>query len=157
MIKKAYLTLTLWVFALCMSAQQNQADQRFSPEKFDADLQAFITKEANLTPAEAEKFFPIYKEMQSKQRAIFIKQRQLGKQKPQDEKGCKKAILERDGLELEMKRIMQTYHAKFIEVLPATKVYDIISAEDKFHRKMLKSFRHNGHNDAAKHPKDTQK
>ena len=153
-MKKVYFTLTLLVFALCMSAQQNQPDQKFSPEKFDADLRAFIIKEANLTPAEAEKFFPVYKEMQFKQRCIFGKQRELGKQKPQDEKGCKKAIIERDELELEMKRLLQTYHAKFLDILPATKVYDIISAEDKFHRKMLRGFRHDGHGDANQRNKN---
>lgn len=155
-MKKVYLTLTLLVFAVCLSAQQNQSDQKFSPEKFDADLRAFITKEANLTPAEAEKFFPVYKEMQSKQRCIFTRQRELGKQKPQDEKGCKKAIIERDELELEMKRLLQTYHAKFLDILPATKVYDILSAEDKFHRKMLRGFRHDGHGD-ANHKKNAPK
>lgn len=156
MIKKIYFTLTLLVFALCISAQQNQSDRKFSPEKFDADLQAFITQEAHLTPAEAEKFFPVYKEMQSKQRGIFVRLREICKQKPQDEKGCKKAIIERDELELEMKRILQTYHTKFFDILPATKVYDIITAEDKFHRKMIKGFRHDGHSN-ENHKKEVPK
>jgi len=156
-MKKIYFTLTLLLTALCISAQGYQPSQKFSPEKFDADLQEFIIREAHLTPAEAEKFFPVYKEMQFKQRGIFFKQRELGMQKPQDENGCKRAIVERDGLELEMKRIQQTYHAKFLDILPATKVYDVLSAEDKFHRRMIRGFRHNNHFAPDQHKKKSQK
>ena len=68
-MKKFYLALMMALFALGIQAQwqgrpqggqqgrpqegQQGAQQRFSPEKFDADMQAFITKEANLTPQEA--------------------------------------------------------------------------------------------------------
>lgn len=120
-----------------------QEQQRFSPEKFDAELQEFITNEAKLTPQEAAKFFPIYKEMQAKQRALFERQRQLVSQCPQDENACKKAIRERDEIDLEMKHIQQTYHERFLEILPASKVYEILKAEDKFHRQMFRRYNRN--------------
>lgn len=143
-MKRFYLAfLVVLVSAIGVSAQDKQSPQKFSPEKFDADLQEFIKKEACLTDAEADRFFPIYKEMQKKQRNVYGRQRHRGQQKPQDEEGCKKAIQERDKMELEIKHIQQTYHTKFLEILPATKVYDIIHAEDKFHRRMLRGW-HNG-------------
>jgi len=132
------LWLTL-VMALTVMAQGHQ-HQKFSPEKFQADLEQFITKEACLTPREAAKFFPIYKEMQAKQRAVFDRQRQLGWGKPADEKGCEKAIRQRDEYDLELKRIQQTYHNKFLSVLSASKLYDVIMAEDRFHRQMLRGW-----------------
>lgn len=121
-----------------ISAQENGQMQKFSPEKFDAELHQFITTEAKLTPEESAKFFPIYKEMQAKMRVIFEKQRDLGKTTPTDEASCLKAIKERDENDLEMKRIQKAYHEKFLKQLPASKVYAIIQAEDKFHRRMLK-------------------
>lgn len=139
--------LIVFSFALLLlmgiSAQPNGQQQKFSPEKFDQELQAFITTEAKLTPQEAAKFFPVYKEMQSKQRALFERQRNLGKTSAQDEASCLKAIRERDELELEMKRIQQTYHNRFLEMLPASKVYAVIQAEDRFHRRMMKRWSHN--------------
>ena len=129
---------------------------KFSPEKFQADLEQFITKEACLTPQEAAKFFPVYKEMQAKQRAVYDRQRQLGWGKPADEKGCEKAIRQRDEYDLELKRIQQTYHNKFLSIISASKLYDVIKAEDRFHRQMLRGWNRggqmmNGWNQGGKH------
>ena len=114
--------------------------QKFSPEKFQADMEAFITKEASLTADEAAKFFPVYREMQHKQRAVWNQMKDLGRNKPADEAACRKAIEKRDQLELEQRRIIQTYHNKFFKVLPASKVYDVIIAESRFHRFAMRNF-----------------
>lgn len=119
---------------------QSQIGPRFSPEKFEAELQQFLVQEASLTPQEAAKFFPVYKEMNRKQRALYERQRQLGMIKPKDEKGCQKAIKDRDEIEVELKRIQQNYHNKFLDILPASKVYDVLNAEDRFHRRMLRKW-----------------
>ena len=136
------IILTLLITIVATAQDQRPAPQKFSPEKFQADLEQFITKEACLTSKEAAQFFPVYKEMQAKLRAVFDQQRQLGKVKPGDEKGCEKAIRQRDEYDLELKRIQQSYHKKFLDILPASKVYDIIQAEDKFHRHKLKQWSH---------------
>jgi len=143
-MRKVLTIIYLSMLAVGMCAQQHNNNQqqgnteRFSPEKFDTELQQFIVKEANLTPQESAKFFPVYKEMQRKQRALFERQRQLGNIKPQDEKGCQKAIRDRDDIDVELRRTQQTYHNKFLDMLPASKVYDIIKAEERFHRRMLR-------------------
>lgn len=129
------------ILTMSISAQEGQKpQQRFSPEKFEAELQDFITKEAKLTPQEAAKFFPVYKEMQEKQRELFDRQRELAKVKPTDEQGCLKVIKESDEIDLNLKRIQQTYHQRFIELLSASKVYDILKAEQRFHRHMMKNW-----------------
>ena len=133
------------VFALSTIAQEQQqrpAQQKFSPERFQAELEQYITKQACLSQKEAAKFFPIYKELQAKQRAIFDRQRQLDKVKPADEKGCETAIRQRDEYDLELKRIQQTYHNKFLGVLSASKLYDVLKAENSFHRQMLRNAGH---------------
>lgn len=134
----------LTIVVILLSALTVKADnpQQFSPEKFQADLEQFITKEANLTAEESNKFFPLYREMQQKQRAVFKQMKELGINKPADEAACKKAIEKRDELELEQKRIQQSYHKQFLNVLPASKVYDVIKAENHFHRKAFKNWGH---------------
>ena len=131
-----FLSLLL---TLAVGAQQ-QKQQKFSPEKFDAELQQFITNEACLTPQEAAQFFPVYREMQKKQRALYDRQRQRGKIKPADDKGCEQAIKQRDEIELELKRIQQSYHNRFLSIVSASKLYDIIKAEDRFHRQKMKNW-----------------
>ena len=114
---------------------QNTTPQKFSPEKFQAEMEQFITQEAGLTAEEAARFFPIYREMQQKQRAVFAKMREEGRVKPTDDASCKKLVQKRDEVELEQKKIQQTYHNKFFTVLSASKVFDVLRAEDRFHRR----------------------
>ncbi|MBR0276728.1 MAG: hypothetical protein IJQ76_11085 [Prevotella sp.] len=142
-MKKTLTILLIGLFSLGLSAQE-QKKEKFSPEKFDAELQNYIVKEANLSQQEAAEFFPVYKEMQQKQRTLFDRLRKLGKDKPQDEKACQEAIRQHDDLEIEMKKIQQAYHNRFMELLPASKVYNIMKAEDRFHRRMLRGWGHNG-------------
>lgn len=127
----------LFCITVSISAQDKNR-QKFSPEKFRAELEQFITKDACLTPTEASNFFPLYDEMNKKQRVIFDRMRQLGKNKPADDAGCRDVIKQRDQLDIELKKIQQTYHEKFLKVLPAGKLFDVIRAEEKFHRRMLK-------------------
>lgn len=127
---------------ITMNAQKHRPQQkeRFSPEKFQCALEQYIKEEAQLSGKEASKFFSIYKEMHKKQRPLFEQQKSLAKVKPQDEEGCRKVIEERDAIDLELKRIQQSYHKRFLELLPASKVYDILKAEQRFYRHTMKNW-----------------
>ena len=136
MRKLLFSTVIMIMVVLGASAEEQQ---KFSPEKFQADLEQYITTEAGLTNEEAAKFFPLYREMQQKQRVVYNKIHELFKL-PHDEASCKRAIQRRDQLEIELKRIAQTYHNKFLRVIPASKVIGTIVAEDKFHRRAFRKF-----------------
>lgn len=135
-MKKSILFLVCLMISVAIMAQ----DKKFSPEKFEADLESFIKKEAKLTETEASKFFPLFREMHQKQRGIFKKMRAIGKEKPANEEGYAAAIRERDKLDIEHKQLEQCYHKKMIQVIPASKVYAAIKAEECFHRQMMKGW-----------------
>ncbi len=137
LVRMVLLLFTIYYSLTPVSAQSNN---KFSPEKFQADLEQFITKEASLTAEESATFFPLYREMQQKQRAVYTEMKDLGRVKPADEAACKKAVQKRDAMELEQRRILQTYHNKFFQVLPASKVYDVIRAENRFHRRAIRNW-----------------
>lgn len=134
---KRLVFFTLFMMLFTFSVAQ---DKKFSPEKFEADLAEYITKEAKLSDEEASKYFPLLREMHKKQRCIFKKKRNLGKDKPDSEEGCAAAIRERDKLELELKQLEQCYHKKMLQVISASKLYDCINAENHFHRKIMKGW-----------------
>lgn len=150
-MKKLLTILVFGAFALGISAQEHH-QEKFSPEKFDAELQDYIIKEACLTPQDIADFFPVYKEMQKKQRTLFDRQRNMRKDTPQDEKTCLEAIRQHDEIDVELKKIQQTYHNRFLEILPASKVYKILKAEDRFHRKMLRNMGRHGDKTGQKKP-----
>ena len=141
-MKKLLVSAVLMMmFILGVNAEEQQ---KFSPEKFQADLEQFITNEAGFTTEEAAKFFPLYREMQQKQRAVYNKMRELFKA-PSDEASSKRAIQRRDQYEIELRSIQQTYHNKFLKVVSATKVYKSIIAEDQFHRRAFRNWGQGGH------------
>ena len=115
-----------------------QPKERFDPERFQADLEQFITIEAVLTAQEAAIFFPVYREMKQKQHAIFGQMKWYRFTDVTDDKASHKAIKEQDNLDIQIKELQQKYHDKFMKLLPAGKVLKIIKAEDKFHRQAFR-------------------
>lgn len=147
---KRLIVCIFTVLCILQSVNSQENKQKFSPAKFQAELEAFITKEACLTTNEANAFFPLFREMGKKQRGVYQKMRKLGFEKPKTEEECKNVIIQRDRMDMELKKIQQTYHNKFLEILPACKVFDVIKAEDRFHRRVLKKWSHNN-NPTKKH------
>ncbi|MBR1468809.1 MAG: hypothetical protein IJ605_01655 [Prevotella sp.] len=137
-MKKSILLIAFLFGALTMSAQNENHPPKFDPAKFDADLEQFITTEAGLSPQEASAFFPLYREMLRKQRVFFDAMRRDRHQDPTDDKACREFIEKRDKMDVEIKEIQQTYHSKFMKVLSPSKVFKIIQAEERFHRKAFK-------------------
>lgn len=147
--------LTL-LFALAMvvplSAQNNEPRQeeraeghkeeqkKFDPERYQRELEAFICREACLTKQEAQAFFPLYREMQQKQRAIYTKMKVFDKAALCDNKAAVAVINAYDEREIAIKKLQQQYHKQFVKVMPATKVLKFIRAEERFNRNMMRNF-----------------
>lgn len=111
-----------------------QRPSGFDPVRFQADLEQFITSQAALSPQSAAQFFPVYRELRRKQMAIFGEMKRFKHIDTTDDKACEEAIKQRDQLGVEMKKLQQTYHERFLQILPASTVFKILKAEDRFHR-----------------------
>lgn len=135
-MKKILMTIVLLFGILSLlPAQQNKG---FDPKVYQAELQAYVIKHAGITEAEAQKFFAIYGEMRQEERKLFSKIGEGWKQKPSTEEECRKAILEKDEREIQLKKIQQQYHLKMLKVLPATKVMPCLFFSEKFDRKKFR-------------------
>ena len=122
-------------FSLSISGQR---PRKFDPQQFEKQLHQYIATEAGLTPGEAAAFFPLFDEMQRKQRLLFDKMRIYMHTNTDDNRASLKAIQAMDNNDLEIKKLQKEYHQKFCKVLPAGKVLQILKADDKFHRKAFK-------------------
>lgn len=137
-IVKARIILILSFFCLVCSYSNAQKRPNFSPERFEAELEQFITTDACLTPEESARFFPVYREMRKKQRNILDKNRFMRHFDFNDDKACAEVIRRNDANDIEMKRCQREYHEKFMKILPASKVFRIIRSEDKFHKRIFR-------------------
>ncbi|MCH4182869.1 MAG: hypothetical protein LKF48_06905 [Prevotella sp.] len=112
----------------------------FNPERWQAEMEQYIVAKAGLTPLEASEFFPVYREWKEKERGYFDQLRFYRHINVNDPHVCAEAIYKRDEIDLNIKKLQQIYHKKFLKILPATKVYQIIRAEDEFHRQSFRKF-----------------
>lgn len=135
-MKKVLFSLIMLVVVCTIGAQKEP--KMFDADRFQAALEQFITTEAALSPAEAEVFFPLYREYIRKQHALSKDMHMRNRYKPATDKECREAIEYSDDIEIEIKELQKEYHRKFMKVLPAGKVYDILRAEGKFHRQSFK-------------------
>lgn len=126
------------VLVLNAVAQPPRPGRPFDPAKFEADLEQFITTRAGLSVQEAAAFFPEYRKMMKAQRVLFNQMRRYRHVDNSDNRACEEAIRKQDELDLQIKRIQQGYHQKFMTILPASKVFMVIRAEEKFHRQAFR-------------------
>ena len=137
-------TTVLMILMLCTFGVANGQHKKrppFNPAKFEADLEQFITVNACLPPSQAASFFPVYRQMMKKQRALFDEMRRLRMINPKDNEACEEAIRKQDELDIQIKQLQQEYHGRFLTMLPANKVLAIIKAEEKFHRQIFKKMK----------------
>lgn len=137
-------TTVLMILMLCtfgVANGQHRKHPPFNPAKFEADLEQFITVNACLSPSQAASFFPVYRQMMKKQRALFDEMRRLRMINLKDNEACEEAIRKQDELDIQIKQLQQEYHGKFLMMLPANKVLSIIKAEEKFHRQIFKKMK----------------
>ena len=137
-------TTVLMILMLCtfgVANGQHRKHPPFNPAKFEADLEQFITVNACLSPSQAASFFPVYRQMMKKQRALFDEMRRLRMINPKDTEACEEAIRKQDELDIQIKQLQQEYHGRFLMMLPANKVLSIIKAEEKFHRQIFRKMK----------------
>ncbi len=141
-MKRLFLFLSLSLLLTGAMAQKND-HQRFNPEEFRAKLEKHITKEAKLTPAEVEKFFPIYREMKSKQREKAMQAQALKRKHPASDatdKDYSNVVTKIAALDIEVAKIEEEYYKKLCKVVSPKKVYAAILADDDFNRRMVQHF-----------------
>jgi hypothetical protein len=137
------------VILLLLTAFGLQAQGRFKEKKeqIKALKNVFISTELNLTPTEAEKFWPLYNAFENTKREIkHDKKQQLLEANDDniDQLSAKDAMAFlaksesiEDNLYQERKKFIQSLK----EFLPAIKILKLKKAEESFNLKLLQQFR----------------
>ncbi|MGL5959058.1 MAG: hypothetical protein ACRCZZ_10825 [Phocaeicola sp.] len=150
MIQKIVIACCLFCLALPMQAQrtghslkngQRREGRSISREEFCKRQASYLTEKAKLTEEEAEKFFPLFFELQEKKKEINNKAWKKARngcddsttEKEYDEMTTQllNARLESDKLDLE-------YNKRYKEILSAKKIFFVQMAEMRFRRDLLK-------------------
>ncbi len=127
--------LILWT--LPMLAQGKGGEIQRDPkaqEKIKAAQAAYITERLELTPEEAERFWPVYREYSEKRRAIREQLRDARKD-GRDEKELLDLDLKVKQQELDLEK---DYQGRFQNIIPAQKLVNLRQAEIDFRRLLLR-------------------
>lgn len=153
MMKKMITLMASMLMCICMVAQQHNSNggkqqqggrREFNPELYMKKMNEFVTHEAGLTEAESAKFFPMLKEMLDKQHGLMKQQRELmmkgWKNQNLSEAEYEQMVTKVASLDVESKKVEQTYYKQFHTVLSWKKVYAVRIALSRFQMEALNHF-----------------
>ncbi|MBQ9185171.1 MAG: hypothetical protein IJ151_04800 [Bacteroidales bacterium] len=133
------------IAALCLSwsASARVFNGKGDFDKFKSEKIAYITSELNMTPAEAEKFWPVYNQMVTEKQNALKEVMKVYKQLDEAVKNnaaeaeinkLTKAYLEANNAFLS---VDGKYLDDFTKVLPAEKVAKLYLSEERFRRQQI--------------------
>lgn len=157
-MKQIIFLLTLGIFLVAQTnvlAQRNE-DNKKRWERYRSEKVAFLTTNLDLTPEEAQEFWPVYNKMdkekseaQQRRRELEHKVRDAGETLSDDEivKLTREfaATMEKEGA------LPNKYNEEFLKILPPKKVLKLYKVESEFRMHMIKKYRDQRKN-GGKHP-----
>ncbi|WP_416443151.1 sensor of ECF-type sigma factor [Leeuwenhoekiella sp. A16] len=139
--------IILIIFFLTAMTTYSQDKDKY--ERIKALKVSFITEELELTPAEAEKFWPIYNSYDSKMHDLRKRERRLFHEKYNSD-GVKNKLSEDDSKELieEYNTVLNERHSlekrlmdDLVKKLPASKIVFLPEVERQFGQKLFEEYK----------------
>ncbi|MDM1294730.1 hypothetical protein HX021_10570 [Sphingobacterium sp. N143] len=135
--KSIWITLFFSIFSIALGfAQDRNRFQAIENEKI-----AYITKELNLTPKEAQQFFPLYNEYS--QTLWNLRKAKLNGAPKNSFRGGSRSrdVLQYDAKEVDVKK---EYRGKFARVIGSSRASQFFEVEQEFREHLYKSLRNRG-------------
>lgn len=134
------------VLFLSMTTVAQRNTPSFDMERFKSQKIAFITEKLNLTPKEAQAFWPVYNQFESERMEIQQRRREL-EEKTRNENvrmSDQEIVKTTRTIAVSFKReaeLMENYNEKFLKILPPQKVLLLYRAENQFRAHMFEQYR----------------
>ncbi len=139
--------------AIAVPAQDTPQE---SPEEKVKSLEIlYISRELDLTPEEAQKFWPVYKKYSEEVNVLIAERRKKSRElktQPRTDKLANEALDKELGYEKRMLDIKTKYKEEFLKVLPAKKVSNLYRAEREFRSMMIRQLKERRENRALNGP-----
>lgn len=146
MKKILVIAASLFLLSSALYAQSGQGERMNKgerKEKVEAMKIAYLTNQLDLTPTEAQQFWPVFNEYETKIQAIRQSRRKDKKEGSDNldqltDKEVEALIDSEVGFRQKELDVLKEYHAKFKAVLPIRKVAKLYRAQEDFKRELLK-------------------
>lgn len=149
MTKRKIITTITCILLVYMNAfaqkGTDDSQRQRSKEKIKALKIAHITTKLELTPDEAQKFWPVYNEFETKKDVLHKEKKELRKAKKSMEEPTDSEIEKNIEAHFNLKEkelaLERAYHSKFKAVLPISKVDQLYKAQYQFKKDLLKKMK----------------
>ena len=144
-ILKIRVLIILSLFTSLVGLAQQKLDPQ-ALELIKTKKIAFLTEQIGLTSQEAQKFWPVYNELDHEKFLLMDKKRELEFRCESAKQGTKEIDYRQLAMEIASihsreGKLIEEYNLKFLNVLSAEKVVRLYLAESKFRATLLHDFR----------------
>jgi hypothetical protein len=142
MKKSSILFILFCLFLVPVAMAQPGGNERPNKQTIPELKIAFISKELNLTPELAQRFWPVYNEMEDKIKVEKKKQRRITKDLKENNDSYSETEFQKKSLEymeggIRESQLRKDYHIKIAGVIGYKKATKLLSLEQRFKRELL--------------------
>ncbi|MCL3778933.1 hypothetical protein EMN47_00880 [Prolixibacteraceae bacterium JC049] len=152
---KIFILLLICSVTLNGFSQQHRKMKRVNWEEYKTQKISFLTEKLELTPEEAQQFWPVYNQFEKKRLDLHKERREfeqnMFKLLDHSSDAEVKNMLEKH-LDFQKKdyELNAAYSKKIMKVLPIQKVAKLIKEEVNFRRHMMKKYQERGRRKTSK-------
>ena len=147
--KIMHMKTLILIIATFLISITGMAQRKFDPQTLElikTKKIAFMTEQIGLTSQEAQKFWPVYNELEKQRFMLMDKKRELEEKSETPKPGMSEADYRKLAIEITAThakegRLSEEYNLKFLTILPAEKVVKLYRAEGKFRATLMHEFR----------------
>lgn len=150
---KRIITFTIILVVTATSvlkAQDKDKKHENRWEKFRAEKISFLTSRLELTPEEAQKFWPVYNQLEkerweAQKHRRDLEEKVLDAEESMSDREIKQLTRDFAGSLQKEADLLVDYNEKFLQILSPGKVLTLYKAENEFRIHMIKKFRDRDH------------
>jgi len=143
------MKIRILIIALLLISFTGIAQRQFDPQTLElikTKKIAFMTEQIGLSSKEAEKFWPVYNELEKQRFMLMDKKRELEEKSETPKPGMSDADYRKLATEIAATHakegsLIEEYNLKFLNILPAEKVVKLYRAEGRFRATLMHEFR----------------
>lgn len=151
-MKIKLLLAAILISSIAFAQHRHKGKHQEKSEKIKAKKIAYITEKLDLTPEEAQVFWPVFNEYLKKQAEIALEKITIMKTAEKNET----VITEKEYESLSDKitenkvaeaNLFKDYHIKLKKVLPKKKLFELYQAEHMFKKQLIRDIKRKEHRD----------
>jgi Spy/CpxP family protein refolding chaperone len=123
------------------TAQDQGGDKAALKDKIRAAEIAYLSRELDLTPEEAQKFWPIYNNYNHEVDELIAERRRNRQQDRKDDATARKALDKEMDIEQRMVNVRTRYKQEFLKALPPSKASSVFKAEREFRGQLIRQLK----------------